>query len=76
MKKTLKHKDTETLRNNKKHKFRFWALNVACELRKGRTGLNTDFKLKNAVSSTQKHIKQDSTTHSNTSKKHLAHQNL
>ena len=36
---------------------------------KGRTGLNTDFKLKNAASSTQKHIKQDSTTHSNTSKK-------
>ena len=49
---------------------------MACELRKGRTGLNTDFKLKNAESSTQKHIKQDSTTHSNTSKKHLAHQNL
>ena len=40
-------------------------------LRKGRTGLNTDFKLKNAESSTQKHIKQDSTTHSNTSKKTL-----
>lgn len=49
---------------------------MACELRKGRTGLNTDFKLKNAESSTQKYIKQDSTTHSNTSKKHLAHQNL
>ena len=43
---------------------------MACELRKGRTGLNTDFKLKNAESSTQKHIKQDSTTHLNTSKTH------
>lgn len=77
-----REKNTQTQRHRnidkqtKTHKFRFWALNVACELRKGRTGLNTDFKLKNAVSSTQKHIKQDSTTHSNTSKKHLAHQNL
>ncbi|WP_155761474.1 hypothetical protein [Helicobacter bilis] len=52
---------------------------MACGLRKGRTGLNTDFKLKNAESSTQKHIKQDSTTQTNTqtlAKKHLTHQNL
>ena len=35
---TQRHRNIE--KHAKKHKFRFWALNVACELRKGRTGLH------------------------------------